>query len=65
LLCHGDFAAQHLSAARQRRPLQAKKLAGLDRYRVRQGDYRILYSIDDQALLVVVVAVGHRKDIYR
>jgi mRNA interferase RelE/StbE len=42
-----------------------KKLAGLDHYRVRQGNYRILYSIDDQILLVVVVAVGHRRDIDR
>jgi mRNA interferase RelE/StbE len=47
------------------RPPQAKKLTGLEYYRVRQGNYRILYSIEDAASLVVVVAVGHRKDIYR
>ena len=37
----------------------------LDRYRVREGNYRILYSIDDEKLLVDVVKVGHRKDVYR
>jgi mRNA interferase RelE/StbE len=43
-----------------------EKLSGhLDLYRVREGDYRIVYSIDDQKLLVDVVKVGHRKDVYR
>jgi mRNA interferase RelE/StbE len=44
----------------------AEKLAGYeDRYRVRQGDYRIVYLIDDKALDVTVFKVGHRKDVYR
>ena len=48
------------------RPLDCEKLSGyLDRYRVREGNYRILYSIDDEKLLVDVVKVGHRKDVYR
>jgi mRNA interferase RelE/StbE len=48
------------------RPLGCEKLAGhLDRYRLREGNYRILYSIDDEKLLVDVVKVGHRKDVYR
>jgi mRNA interferase RelE/StbE len=48
------------------RPLGCEKLSGhLDRYRVREGNYRILYSIDDKKLLVDVVKVGHRKDVYR
>jgi mRNA interferase RelE/StbE len=48
------------------RPLGCEKLAGhLDRYRVREGNYRILYSIDDEKLLVDIVKVGHRKDVYR
>lgn len=43
-----------------------EKLAGYaDRYRVRQGNYRVVYSIDDEALTVWVVKVGHRKDVYR
>ncbi len=40
-------------------------MQGRDGYRVRVGDYRILYTIDDGVLLVVVVAVGHRRDVYR
>jgi len=48
------------------RPAGATKLSGYDRYRIRQGSYRIVYSIEDNELLVVVVVkVGHRKDIYR
>jgi mRNA interferase RelE/StbE len=47
------------------RPPQSKKLSGLEQYRLRQGNYRILYSIEDDVLVVFVVAVGHRKDIYR
>ena len=48
------------------RPLGCEKLSGhLDLYRMREGNYRILYSIDDEKLLVDVVKVGHRKDVYR
>lgn len=48
------------------RQIQAIKLAGGERsYRLRIGDYRILYQIDDALKLVTVFAVGHRKDIYR
>ncbi|MEO8191822.1 MAG: type II toxin-antitoxin system RelE/ParE family toxin [Acidobacteriota bacterium] len=48
------------------RPPGSEKLAGeQDRYRLRSGRYRILYSITDAELRVFVVRVGHRKDIYR
>jgi mRNA interferase RelE/StbE len=47
------------------RPSGCEKLTGQDRYRVRQGRYRILYTIQDQGLTVWVVKVGQRKDIYR
>lgn len=47
------------------RPLGSKKLSGHDKYRIRQGSYRIVYSINDNELVVVVVKVGHRKDVYR
>jgi len=48
------------------RPQGSEKLAGHeDRFRVRQGRYRIVYSVDDHGLSVVVVKVGHRKDVYR
>jgi mRNA interferase RelE/StbE len=43
----------------------SEKLTGQERYRVRQGRYRIVYSIQDKELTVWVVKVGHRKDIYR
>jgi mRNA interferase RelE/StbE len=47
------------------RPPGCEKLSGQDKYRVRQGPYRIVYSIEDQDLVVYVVKVGHRKDVYR
>ncbi len=52
--------------ADQPRPSGAKKLVGGDgEWRVRTGDYRIVYEIHDEVLLVLVVAVGHRRDIYQ
>ena len=51
--------------ATEPRPGGAKKLVGGDgEWRVRTGDYRIVYEIRDSALLVLVVAVGHRREIY-
>jgi mRNA interferase RelE/StbE len=47
------------------RPSGCEKLTGQERFRVRQGRYRIVYSIQDKDLTVWVVKVGHRKDIYR
>ena len=48
------------------RPPGCEKLAGSDdRYRVRQGNYRILFSIEDAELLIWVVKVGHRRAVYR
>jgi len=47
------------------RPPGCKKLTGQNRYRIRQGDYRIIYEIYDDKLVVWVVKVGHRKAIYR
>ena len=47
------------------RPPGCEKLTGQDRYRLRQGRYRIVYSIQDNKLTVYVVKVGHRKHIYR
>ena len=47
------------------RPHGVEKLSAQERYRVRQGDYRILYSIEDAALVVEVVKVAHRRDVYR
>ena len=47
------------------RPPGCKKLKGRAGYRVRVGDYRVIYTIHDGNLLVEVIALGHRKDIYR
>jgi mRNA interferase RelE/StbE len=46
------------------RPSGIEKLSGQDKYRIRQGNYRIIYEINDKEVLVVVVKVGHRKDVY-
>ncbi len=47
------------------RPPGCEKLSGQERYRIRQGRYRIIYSIQDEQLTVWVVKIGHRKDVYR
>jgi mRNA interferase RelE/StbE len=47
------------------RPPASEKLSGEEKYRVRQGQFRIVYAIDDAARTVLVVKVGHRRDIYR
>lgn len=47
------------------RPPGSQKLSGRDRYRIRQGQYRIVYGIEKDELIVYVVKVGHRKDVYR
>ena len=47
------------------RPRGCKKLRGVENYRLRVGDYWVLYSVDDSRRVVEVVAVGHRRDVYR
>jgi mRNA interferase RelE/StbE len=47
------------------RPRGCEKLTGGPRYRVRQGSYRVLYEVDDEAREVTVVRIGHRRDVYR
>ena len=47
------------------RPSGSEKLSGHELYRVRQGNYRILYAITDADLVLVVVKIGHRSDVYR
>ena len=46
------------------RSLGCKKLSGDEKYRIRVGNYRILYSVEDDILVVYVVKVGHRREIY-
>jgi mRNA interferase RelE/StbE len=47
------------------RPGGCKKLAGRDGWRIRVGDYRVIYEIDDKARIITVLHVGHRRDVYR
>ena len=47
------------------RPPASEKLSGDEKYRVRQGDYRVLYQIDDEGETVTVVRIAHRRDVYR
>ncbi len=48
------------------RPAGSKKLAGPDAFwRIRVGDYRILYTIEDRRLVVLVIKIGHRREVYR
>lgn len=47
------------------RPRGAAKLAGRDDYRIRVGDYRIVYSVDDEERVVIVARIAHRREVYR
>lgn len=47
------------------RPPGGEKLSGEEKYRVRQGDIRVLYEVDDREQVVTVVRIGHRRDVYR
>lgn len=47
------------------RPFGAIKLKGWNLYRIRVGDYRILYTINDKDKIIEIIAIGHRKDIYK
>ena len=47
------------------RPPASRPLTGRPAWRVRVGDYRVIYTIEDDRLVVVVVTLGHRRDVYR
>jgi mRNA interferase RelE/StbE len=46
------------------RPVGCEKLSVQEYYRIRLGNYRIIYSIEDDKLIIIVIKIGHRKDIY-
>ena len=47
------------------RPPAARRLVGRPAWRVRVGDYRVIYTIEDEVLVIVVVTIGHRREVYR
>ena len=53
------------SLAQNPRPQGSQKLSGQNRLRIRQGDYRVVYSVDDKDCIVDIVKIGHRREIYR
>lgn len=59
------ISARLAALAEKPRPPGAEKLTGLDAFRVRVGDYRIVYEVDDSAEVVVVTRVRHRREAYR
>lgn len=62
---HERVAEIILVLERDPRPHGCKKLAGVEQYRLRVGDYRVLYTVEDHQREVEIVAVGHRRDVYR
>lgn len=54
-----------LALADDPRPSGCEKLSSQDRYRIRQDVYRIIYEIEDSRLVVLIVKVGHRREVYR
>lgn len=59
------IARSTLALANNPRPSGVVKLSGRDAWRIRVGDYRVIYTIDDARQQVVVYAIGHRREIYR
>ena len=62
---HRRIATKLLQLENNPRPPGVQKLHGHDGYRIRIGDYRVLYLIDDQAKTVEITAIGHRREVYR
>jgi len=62
---HKHICNKILSLEQNPRPHGIKKLRHKEEYRLRIGDYRILYTIDDLKKIITIIAVGHRREIYR
>jgi len=54
-----------LSLAEEPRPSGCRKLSGRDKYRLRSGQYRIVYAVEDAVFVVTIVKIGHRSSVYR
>ena len=62
---HNRIIKRLLTLEENPRPSGIKKLQGEESYRLRVGDYRVLYTIDDKVKKVFILAVGHRREVYR
>lgn len=62
---HSRISRRVLSLENNPRPKGAKKLSARDEYRLRVGNYRILYTVSDSDGAVTIIAVGHRREVYR
>ena len=61
----GRVAARIRGLSAHPRPPGCEKLSGQELFRVRQGNYRIVYEVRDEGLTVIVFKIGHRRDVYR
>jgi mRNA interferase RelE/StbE len=59
------IVARIVGLAANPRPPGSTKLSGEEKYRLRQGDYRVLYSIQDDGMTVTIIKIGHRREVYR
>ena len=64
-LVYDRISSKILTLENNPRPRGYKKLSGREEYRVRAGDYRILYVVNDKERIITILAVGHRRDVYR
>lgn len=62
---HRRLSRRIFSLEEEPRPRGARKLRGREEYRLRSGNYRILYMVNDANRVVTVMAVGHRREVYR
>ena len=62
---HDRISNKLLSLENNPRPKGVKKLSTQEQYRLRVGNYRVLYTVDDSTEVVTIVSVGHRREVYR
>ena len=62
---HARISRRILSLEDNPRPRGVKKLSGREEYRLRVGDYRVLYTVDDTDSMVTIFAIGHRREVYQ
>ncbi|MGO9120955.1 MAG: type II toxin-antitoxin system RelE family toxin [Desulfomonilaceae bacterium] len=51
--------------AEQPKPAASKRLSGSQTWRLRVGDYRVIYEIHEESLIIIVITIGHRREVYR